>query len=219
MAFNYWQTLEEGGVYHIYNRSINKDLIFENDLDYCSFLAKAEKYLSPYLDFYTYCLIPNHFHFLVEVKRITDQTKIRLQAEKSKAAKKLIEGEISINDFLEDQFRRMFSSYAISYNLKYDRHGSLFQKRPKRVSIQNEERQLFMICYIHHNPIHHKQAKDYMDWKYSSYQAFISDIPSIVNRKKVLEWLGDGNVELGRKIFFQNHKDFKLPTLEQWMLD
>lgn len=54
--------------YHIYNRGNNKEKIFYKDSNYIFFLQKFDSYLSPYLDLYSYCLLPNHFHLLIKTK-------------------------------------------------------------------------------------------------------------------------------------------------------
>ncbi|MBI1226501.1 MAG: hypothetical protein GC192_14805 [Bacteroidetes bacterium] len=219
MRFDYWQTLEEGGFYHIYNRSVNQERIFSKEEEYISFLQKMAKYFLPYMDIYAYCLMPNHFHFVVQVLQLDESIKAHLAKEKTKAADKLILNEITIDQFLEDQFRRMFSSIALSYNFHHKRTGTLFQKRPKRVGLSTEPRLLNAILYTHHNCIHHKLTKDYTDWKYSSYNAILSNQPTQVSRKKVLEWFGSGNPVLGRKLFLQHHAEYRHPPFEPWMLD
>ena len=219
MAFNYWQTLKEGNFYHLYNRSINKELLFRKDSDYYLFLTRIKKYFSPYLDIYAYCLMPDHFHFLIRVKKVTESVLIQIKTEKTVAGNKLVEKEITINDFIEDQFRRLFSSYALWYNKYYKRTGSLFQKRPKRILIKSEIKLLQLICYIHHNPIHHGFAEDYSQWIYSSFNAFLSDQPTALCRNKVFEWFGLENIELGKELFLQHHQSFKYLPSELSSLD
>ena len=67
MAVNYWEKLEAGVTYHIYNRSVGNDNLFFQEGNYSYFIEKWKEYL-PYLDVYAYCLMPNHFHFLAQVK-------------------------------------------------------------------------------------------------------------------------------------------------------
>jgi len=219
MAFNYWQTLEEGGFYHIYNRSVNREQIFYREEEYTSFLRKISKYLLPYMDIYAFCLIPNHFHIIVQVLHSNETTKAHLEKEKTKAADKLLLGEITIEVFLEDQFRRMFSAYALSFNFQHQRNGAVFQKRVKRVALATEPRLLNAILYTHHNCIHHNLTKNYGEWKYSSYNAILSSLPTQISRDKVLEWFGSGNLEKGRKLFLQHHAEYRHPPFEPWMLD
>ncbi len=60
--------LQPGVIYHIYNRGNNRETIFHTDGNYHYFLGKYAKYLTPVLDTYAYCLLPNHFHLAVRVK-------------------------------------------------------------------------------------------------------------------------------------------------------
>ena len=70
---NYWANFEEGFSYHIYNRSINKEKIFEKATDCELFLRKCKKHILPYFDIEAYCIMQNHFHFLVKVKPLSEE--------------------------------------------------------------------------------------------------------------------------------------------------
>ncbi len=54
-------------LYHIYNQGNNKEIIFKDRDDYIKFLKKVKTMISPYCDIISYCLMPNHFHFLLDV--------------------------------------------------------------------------------------------------------------------------------------------------------
>lgn len=54
--------------YHLYNRGNDERLIFPKEKNHLYFLKKFGEYLFNYLDTFAYCLIPNHFHFLVKIK-------------------------------------------------------------------------------------------------------------------------------------------------------
>lgn len=60
--------LESGKYYHIYNRGNNKERIFFNEHNYEYFMRKFDFYLTEYVDLFAFCLLPNHFHFIVRVK-------------------------------------------------------------------------------------------------------------------------------------------------------
>jgi putative transposase len=62
------QKLEPDCFYHIYNRGINGCTIFENLDNYLFFLKQFSKYVIPLCDIYAYCLMPNHFHFVLKIK-------------------------------------------------------------------------------------------------------------------------------------------------------
>src|SRR5688572_31037687 len=55
--------------YHIYNHAIGRENFFERDADYDYFLKKAEQHLNPVCTILSYCLLPNHFHFVVQIDR------------------------------------------------------------------------------------------------------------------------------------------------------
>jgi putative transposase len=65
---------EENNLYHIYNRGNNKQTIFFTRENYLYFLNKIKKYISPHCNIIAWCLMPNHFHFLIQGTE--DTTKI-----------------------------------------------------------------------------------------------------------------------------------------------
>jgi len=143
------------GIYHIYNRGVEKRNIFLDDQDYKVFLHFLKRYLSPPENFHQgktslqvrpvrrlpdcrqnnlyneiqllcYCLMPNHFHIMVQ--QLTER---------------------AITDFM----RRLTNSYTKYFNEKYKRVGSLFQGRYKAALIKKEIHFLHLPYYIHYNPI------------------------------------------------------------------
>ena len=59
--------IHEPGIYHIYNRGNYQQKIFFNKDNYFYFLRKCHQYLKSVSEVLAWCLIPNHFHFLIEV--------------------------------------------------------------------------------------------------------------------------------------------------------
>ena len=64
--------LEPNTFYHIFNRGNKGIKIFYQDRNYPYFLQKYDSILSPYLNTYSYNLIPNHFHLIVKIKSVED---------------------------------------------------------------------------------------------------------------------------------------------------
>ncbi len=62
--------VEPEGWYHIYNRGNEGRTIFFQSENYRYFLSKYAEYMSAYWDTYAYCLLPNHFHFAIQVKNV-----------------------------------------------------------------------------------------------------------------------------------------------------
>lgn len=173
MSINYHQKFEETGIYHIYNRTIQELDLFRNNDDYHHFLNKFREYFTRYMDVVGYCLIPNHFHFIVQIKHTESILKNAI-SEKTQAAINFAKGQIPVNDFLEDQMRRFFSAISLRYNHRYKRRGALFSDRMKRIRIVDENKLVYLLCYVHHNPVHHHIVNDYGEWEYSSYRSYLN---------------------------------------------
>ena len=62
------EPLEHETYYHIYNRGINGETLFREPDNYRHFLRLYDKYIEPVADTFAWCLMPNHFHLLVQIK-------------------------------------------------------------------------------------------------------------------------------------------------------
>ena len=62
------EPLRPGVVYHIYNWGNNRENIFPEERNYRYFMKLYGKYIAPIADTYAYCLLRNHFHFLIRIK-------------------------------------------------------------------------------------------------------------------------------------------------------
>jgi putative transposase len=163
--------------------------------------------LKPYLDTYAYCLMGNHFHFVVYVKAVDESILKSIENEHTEMANRFLNNEVDYDAFLTDQFRRFFSAYAHMYNTQQKRHGSLFQEKFKHVQLKSIIAVLDKICYVHHNPIHHGYHSVYENWKYSSYDVYLDDRICSLEREKGLALFGS-NLD-NRKPFIEHHQIYK----------
>ncbi len=62
------EKLQFGQIYHIYNRGNNRENLFLGKENYLYFLKLFSKHIAPVVFVYAYCLLPNHFHFLLQLK-------------------------------------------------------------------------------------------------------------------------------------------------------
>jgi len=62
------EQLIPGKFYHIYNCGIDGTSIFNDENDYKRFITLYENIIDPIADTYAWCLMKNHFHFLVKLK-------------------------------------------------------------------------------------------------------------------------------------------------------
>ena len=69
--------LEDGGIYHVFNRGNDRRSLFQDSEDFQFFLGKLllEKTILN-TQIYHYCLMTNHFHLLLEVKKGEDLSKL-----------------------------------------------------------------------------------------------------------------------------------------------
>jgi putative transposase len=192
MKKDYWQKFEEKGYYHIYNRANGKDYLYESNDNFQYFLNKWQTYLGNYVDTVAYCLMYNHFHFVVQIKTVDNDLKEIAKKEYTNASLKFFAGDISFNTFLEDQFRRLFQSYSLAYNKQKGRHGSLFEPKFKRIQLRTLPRILYAMAYVHHNPMHHDYSPYYEGWTYSSYKAYLTEKPTKLAKELGLSLFNDG---------------------------
>ncbi len=162
-----YENLTKDNYYHIFNRGNNKSDIFIEQENYDYFLSLLSKYITPIANIYSYCLLKNHFHLLVKIKNIDDQNKI------------------------SRGFANMFNAYAKAINKKYNRTGSLFQRKFNRARIDSDEYLREVIIYINLNPVYHGFVDKAEKYKYSSYNALVSDKHTQLKREEVIELFED----------------------------
>ena len=134
-----------GEYYHLYNRGNNYQPVFFERENYLYFLRQLREYLLPALiDIVAYCLMPNHYHFLVYLK----------------------------TDDLAGMMQPFLLSYTKAINKRYQRIGSLFQGRFKGLHVDRHEYLLHLSRYIHLNPVIAGLASKPEDWEYSSYREY-----------------------------------------------
>ncbi len=192
IADKYLADLTEGNIYHIYNRTNNKELLFKSDENRRFFLQRFTHYLSPYLDTYCWCLLPNHFHFLIRIKTEVEIKDWLHKQEILKPAEKIyLAGKESSTLLLEKAFQQFFTSYSMAFNKMYDRAGNLFHRPFKRIEVNKESHFTQAIVYIHANPLKHKLVDDFTMYHWSSWKSVISEASTQLLRNELIEWFGN----------------------------
>lgn len=136
----------------------------------------------PLVDILVFCLMPNHYHFLLSPR---------------------IEG--GVPRFMQ----KLNMGYSQYFNQKYERTGTLFQGRYKKILITNNTHYLHLPFYIHFNPLDliypewrenkmsdPKKALEFLkSYRWSSHLDYlgIKNFPSILNMKSLLEIFGSRN--------------------------
>lgn len=211
---------EPDSYYHIYNHGNAEDNIFRNDGNYKYFLKRFAEQLNGVLDTYAYCLMPNHFHFLVQIKnenelisfftekkknQILENDKFDIETKQGLIEKIEVDAE-SLPKLIITQISNFLNGYTQAFNKQHNRRGSLFLDNIQRKLVESDAYFTTLIHYIHSNPVHHGFTTKMENWLYSSYHTFFSDKPSRLQRQKVIDWFGSVNEF---KSFHVDAKDFE----------
>lgn len=165
-------------IYHAYNRGVEKRPVFTNKREYVRALDTIKLYrfadlpirLSKFLvipakerdelfkeivekhkklvDILAFCLMPNHFHFLLRQKQ---------------------------NGGVSTFVSNVTNSYTKYFNVKHQRVGALFQGIFKAVWVEDEDQLLHLSRYIHLNPVSSFLIKPeaLQDYTWSSYSEYL----------------------------------------------
>lgn len=172
-----------GEIYHVFNRSVQGIPILKGHRE-CNIFLKAVKYylqvkppvkFSVYrtspngfpLDFknkvvtiFNYCLMPNHFHFILRQ-----------------------EHENGIRQFIQ----RISNSFAHYFAIKYKNRGPLFEGNFKAVRLENDEQLIHLSRYIHLNPVTAFLCENPKDFFYSSYNIFLEQgLSDLIDPRPIL---------------------------------
>jgi hypothetical protein len=167
--------LTYGTFFHIYNRGNNGENIFLQQRNYGYFMQLWWKHISPVAETWAYGLLRNHFHAVVYIRKKED----------------LIPNLSGFKIREPGQcFSNFFNAYARGVNIAVQRTGALFERPFKRIPVDNESYLMRLIVYVHQNPQKHQFVTDFRDWNYSSYHELTSDVPTRLQRDKLLRLFG-----------------------------
>ncbi len=187
-----------GSYYHIYNHANGSENLFIEERNYHFFIEKISIHTLPFINLHAFCLLPNHFHLVITIKEFEE---IKL-LESFKTFQKLANDKLQplVEKKISKSFSNLFSSYAQSFNKVYQRKGSLFMPNMKSVLIPDEAGTCKAVHYTHANPVHHGFVKDMQEWKFSSYNAYLSKSPTKLLKGVILEIFG------GKGYFIEYHQ-------------
>lgn len=138
------RVLLDNACYHIINRGNQKQKIFFEKLDFEKFLEILKHYKKKYnFKLYAYCLMPNHIHLIIDVRKTNDLAKI---------------------------MQGLTQTYTIWFNHKHKTVGRLWQGRFKSMLIQKDRYLIDCLGYIETNPMRANLVSSPADYPWGSWQ-------------------------------------------------
>lgn len=185
-----------GELFHVYNRGVDKRAIFLERADYIRFYESLDlfnntqpvvnlsfarlqkkKQKEKLVDVVAYCLLPNHFHFILRQRT-----------------------ENGIGEFM----KRVSGGYTSYFNEKSARNGALFQGIYKRVLIDTNKQFTYLFAYVNENyTVHHLTEPG--DVMYTSSHHYSGQVQSklLVSTAKNRAYDKAVGVALARQIYQQ----------------
>lgn len=173
--------LVNGQFYHVFNRGVEKRRVFTDRREHLRFLKTIRYYQQSeskikfsqatpeerehesqvkLVEVIAYCLMPNHFHLLLQQTR---------------------------DDGISTFIRKLINSYTRYFNTKNERVGPLFQGQFKAVRVESDEQLLHLTRYIHLNPLVGYVVKDLRNFEWSSYLDYINQGNSLICQRNAIE--------------------------------
>lgn len=137
------RALGDNCYYHIINRGNGRQQVFHKDEDYAAFLGLMQQArLKHPVRLHAWCLMPNHFHMLVQPEH---------------------------GDELNKYMQWLMTSHVRRYHAHYKTSGHVWQGRYKSFIIQSDEHLLTVARYIEANPVRAGLSSTAAQWRWSSH--------------------------------------------------
>lgn len=181
------------GYYHVYSRGSEKRAIFLDKADKERFLKRLKEYKDKHnVSLISYCLMPNHYHLLLQQK--TDEP---------------------ISKFIY----RLNLAYAMYFNKRYERVGPLFQGRFKAKNIETDEYLVHLSRYIHLNPLEEVVNANVENYPWSSLKYFLErKSDGLVDTDVILSFFGNKNSLREYLKFIKSEGERKLQVMMEDLL-
>jgi putative transposase len=175
---------EENWVYHIFNRWFFKQNIFFNKKDYERFFLKLQDCINdfPEINLISYCILPNHFHFIVLNKKEW----------------------LFISKFM-NKIQVSYWNYIKTKYLDNLEKWQVFEWRFKAKQITSDEYFNKCLYYVNYNAVKHWIVEKIEDYPYTSAHQFINSLGTSKTRRSrdlLLSWVPGSMVKLN--YWFEN---------------
>ena len=136
-----------GAWYHVMNRGRRKEDVFKGKRDYEAFIDLLQELVEVYnIKIAAYCLMPNHYHLLVQTPDAN----------------------------ISRSMRHLNSVYTQRFNKNNHFDGQVFRGRFKSIIVDADSYLLELLRYIHRNPLKSGMVDDINKYAWSSHKAYLS---------------------------------------------
>jgi putative transposase len=133
--------------YHVMNRGRRGEVVFVDDQDYSQFTVLLRETSEIWnIRIAAYCLMPNHYHMLVQTPDAN----------------------------ISRSMRHLNGVFTQRYNRRHRCDGQLFRGRYKSIIIDADSYLLQAVRYIHRNPLRAELVDTLDNYKWSSHKGYLS---------------------------------------------
>jgi len=149
------RNLVDGCIYHVLNRGNGKQEVFHKEQDYRSFISLLKEAKERYpVKIMAYCLMPNHFHMVLQAVNAGDMSK---------------------------WIQWLMTTHVRRYHLHYESSGHLWQGRYKSFVIQEDGHLMTVLRYVEGNPVRANLVSSAIKWQWSSHRDRLSGISCLID--------------------------------------
>lgn len=142
------RALSDNGYYHLINRGNGRQQIFHKEGDFRAFVELMQTARSQYpVKILAWCLMPNHFHLLVQPE---------------------------IAECLNKFMQWLMTSHVRRYHQHYRTSGHVWQGRYKSFAVQDNDHLITVVRYIEANAVRAGLSASAAQWPWSSHASRIA---------------------------------------------
>ena len=155
----------DGVVYHVLNRENGRQRVFHKDGDFAAFIALLGEAKARHpVKIFSYCLMPNHFHLLLQA-----------------------DAGAELSRFMQ----WLMTSHVRRYHRHYRTSGHVWQGRFKSFVVQEDEHLLTVARYVEGNPLRAGLAVSARAWPWSSHRESCGEVARTLTQPPPIALPGD----------------------------
>ncbi|MDF2674054.1 MAG: transposase [Clostridiales bacterium] len=164
----------KGAIYHVFQRGNNKEHIFCDPIEKGYFIKQIKDYMSVYnFELFAYVIMDNHYHLILRTN------------------------EAALNKIMHS----INNVYSKFYNYRHKRTGHVFEERYNSKLVEDDAYLIWLLRYIHRNPVKAHMCDDVSKYKWSSDFFYRKGIKLFVNIDLILDVLSLKGFEAMKKYF------------------